>query len=81
MARYRLPTLAKWTRSELSAIEGLNWRVALSCNGGECIRVAPHGDQIIIGDSKNPTAPVLTYSGSEWDAFVDGIRQGDFDTI
>lgn len=70
MARSKPPTLGR-----------LAWRVALRCNGGECIRVAPHGNQIIIGDTKNPKGPVLTYSRDEWHAFVDGVRQGDFDGI
>lgn len=69
------------TRSMPSTLGKLNWRVALRCNGGACIRVAPRGSQIIIGDSKSPNGPVLTYSRDEWLAFVDGIRQGDFDDV
>ncbi len=36
---------------------------------------------IVIGDSKNPDGPMLSYSRSEWVAFVEGIRQGDFDDL
>jgi Domain of unknown function (DUF397) len=36
---------------------------------------------IMIGDTKNPGGPVLSYSRAEWDAFVAGIRQGDFDDL
>jgi hypothetical protein len=36
---------------------------------------------IVIGDTKNPDGPVLTYSRSEWRAFAEGIRQGDFDDL
>jgi predicted secreted Zn-dependent protease len=60
---------------------GLDWRVALGCNGGACIQVAARGNQIVIGDSKNPSGPVLTYSRDEWHAFVGGILQGDFDGL
>ena len=59
----------------------LNWRVARNCNGGACIQVASRGEQIVIGDTKNPGGPVLTYTRSEWTAFVDGIRDGDFDSV
>jgi len=59
----------------------LSWRVARQCNGGACIRVASAGDTVVIGDSKNPHGPVLAYSRAEWSAFVEGIRQGDFDDI
>jgi hypothetical protein len=79
--RYKLPMLAKLTRSRPSTLGELDWRVALACNGGECIRVAPQGSEVVIGDSKNPNGPVLTYSRPEWRAFVDGIRQGDFDNL
>ena len=70
MARSKPPTLGR-----------LTWRVALRCNGGACIRVAPYENQVIIGDSKKPEGPVLTYSRDEWHAFVDGVREGDFDGI
>jgi len=36
---------------------------------------------ILIGDTKNPDGPVLSYSHAEWVAFVNGIRQGDFDDL
>ncbi len=71
----------KLTRSGPATLAELDWRVALACNGGECIRVAPQGNEIVIGDSKNPSGPVLTYSRPEWQAFVNGIRQGDFDDL
>jgi uncharacterized protein DUF397 len=57
------------------------WKVARRCNGGACIRVASQNDQILIGDSKNPGGPVLSYSRGEWDAFVEGVRLGDFDEV
>jgi hypothetical protein len=59
----------------------LSWRVARLCNGGACVRVAPSGDMVVIGDSKNPDGPVLAYSRSEWSTFVEGIRDGDFDDL
>lgn len=62
-------------------LSNLSWRVARNCNGGNCIRVAPRADMIVIGDSKNPDGPMLSYSRSEWVAFVEGIRQGDFDDL
>jgi hypothetical protein len=43
--------------------------------------VASQNDHILIGDSKNPGGPVLSYSRGEWDAFVEGVRLGDFDEV
>ena len=62
-------------------IGALSWLVARNCDGGNCIRVAPNADMIVIGDSKNPDGPSLSYSRAEWAAFVEGIRQGDFDDL
>lgn len=81
MVRHKLLTLRKRTRSKPHMLGELNWRVALTCSGGECIRVASQGDEIVIGDSKNPNGPVLTYSRTEWHAFVGGIRQGIFEDL
>ena len=49
-----------------SARAGLAWRVARDCDAGTCIGVAPHKDMIVIGDTKNPDGPVLSYSHDEW---------------
>jgi uncharacterized protein DUF397 len=81
MLRYNLPALVKRTRSKTPTVGELSWIVALACNGGACIRVASQGDQIVIGDSKNPKGPVLTYSRDEWKAFANGIREGDFNSL
>ncbi len=69
------------TSPQPATLGQLSWRVARRCNGGACVRVASNGDLIVIGDSKNPDGPVLAYSGSEWRAFVEGVRQGDFDDL
>jgi hypothetical protein len=59
----------------------LSWRVARKCNGGHCVRVAAHGDKIIIGSSRHLDGPVITYSCDEWTTFLEGVRQGDFDDL
>jgi hypothetical protein len=64
-----------------TTLRDLSWRVARSCNGGNCVRVAPSGEMILIGDSKDPDGSVLAYNRAEWTAFVEGIRQGDFDNL
>lgn len=45
------------------------------------MQVAATGDMIIVGDSKLPDGPVLTYTRDEWTTFVDAVRQGEFDTL
>ena len=68
-------------RAETASRAGLSWHTTHAGNGKACVRVAPQGDNILIGDSKHPDGPVLTYSPVEWNTFVEGIRKGDFDDL
>lgn len=36
-------------------------------------------DEIKVRDSKDRGGPVLTFTRAEWDAFVAGVRNGEFD--
>jgi uncharacterized protein DUF397 len=44
-----------------------------------CVEVAFVNDVIAVRDSKNPAGAVLLFTEGEWDAFVDGAKQGEFD--
>ena len=44
-----------------------------------CVEVAFVGDAIAVRDSKNPAGPVLLFTQGEWDAFVGGAKDGEFD--
>jgi predicted secreted Zn-dependent protease len=59
----------------------LTWRTALSCNGGTCVKVAATAQMILVGDSKTPNGPILTYTPAEWREFVSGVKNGDFDDL
>jgi predicted secreted Zn-dependent protease len=60
---------------------GLIWHTTLSCNGGACVKVAASAQAILIADSKEPDGPVLSYTQTEWQEFVAGIKNGDFDDL
>ncbi len=47
--------------------------------GGNCVEVAFHGDGVLVRDSKNPSGPTLVFTRNEWDAFVAGAKDGEFD--
>lgn len=49
-----------------------------SSNQG-CVEFAQDGDLIMIRDSKDPQGPVLTFTPKEWDAFVKGAKDEEFD--
>ena len=59
----------------------LAWHVAVNCDGGSCVQVAAAGEAIVLGDSKCPDGPFLSYSKDEWEAFVTAIKRGEFDGV
>jgi hypothetical protein len=51
---------------------------SLSFTHGSCVEVASlSSDQIGVRDSKDADGPVLAFTPDEWDAFLDGVRNGD----
>jgi hypothetical protein len=36
-------------------------------------------DRILVRDSKHPRRAVLNFTPAEWDAFIGGVRNGEFD--
>jgi hypothetical protein len=52
----------------------------LSGFNGNCVEVAGLAeDTIRVRDSKNPRGGVLSFTTAEWDAFIGGVRMGEFD--
>jgi predicted secreted Zn-dependent protease len=62
-------------------LDGVTWRKSSfsDMSGGNCVEVAFVGDMIAVRDSKDPAGPVLGYTRAEWDAFIGGVRDGEFD--
>lgn len=56
------------------------WRKSTRSGGqGNCVEVADAPDAIGVRDSKDPSGPNLVFTRSEWRAFVDGVKAGEFD--
>jgi hypothetical protein len=53
---------------------------SLSFSNSNCVEVAnlPEGE-IGVRDSKDSEGPVLRFTSGEWDAFLGGVRNGEFD--
>jgi Domain of unknown function (DUF397) len=62
-----------------SSSTDIPWRKAIKSAATNCIQLARRNGVIIIGDSKNPDGPVLSYTPQELDAFLDGAKRGEFD--
>ncbi len=58
-----------------------HWRKSSASgpNCDNCVEVAFVGDAIAVRDSKNPAGPTLIFTQAEWDAFVEGAKDGEFD--
>lgn len=57
------------------------WLRSGECGQGTCVEVMHTiDDQILVRDSKNPTT-VLQFTVIEWDAFVAGAKDGEFDNM
>ena len=66
----------------MDQLDGALWRKSSYSggNGGNCVEVARNLPGVVaVRDSKDPEGPALTFSPAGWDAFVQGIKQGDFD--
>lgn len=48
-------------------------------NGQDGVQVAFVNDLIGVRNAADPTGPVLVFTQSEWDAFVLGAKDGEFD--
>ncbi len=60
---------------------GLTWRTALGCNGGACVQVAATEHGILLGSTRQPCGPALSFAPGEWRRFVAGIKKGDLDDL
>ncbi|HEV2638158.1 MAG TPA: DUF397 domain-containing protein [Actinocrinis sp.] len=61
---------ASWRKSKRSGNQGGNCvEVAELANGARAVR-----------DSKNPDGPKLVFTAAEWDAFIGGVKDGEFDS-
>lgn len=62
-------------------LTGADWRKSGYSNGTEqCVEIAALPDgAVAMRDSKRPEGPVLRFTAGEWDAFVLGAKDGEFD--
>lgn len=62
-------------------ITAANWgKSTFSGNNGGCVEVATLPGWVGVRDTKlGDASPVLAFTNAEWIAFLNGIRQGEFD--
>jgi Domain of unknown function (DUF397) len=57
------------------------WRTSRRSNGGQCVEVAVAEPFVLVRDSKARSEAVLKFTFAEWEAFVGGVRDGEFDLL
>ncbi len=59
----------------------LDWaKSSLSMANGSCVEVSGLSSELInVRHSKDVKGPILRFTPAEWDAFLGGVRQGEFD--
>jgi hypothetical protein len=71
----------KMTLSEAER-QGLAWLKAQSSTpNGQCLEIASTPGKIVIRDSKDPDGPILVYTPGEFIAFLEGAKNGEFDSL
>jgi hypothetical protein len=55
------------------------WRKSTRSGNNGCIEVAFVEDRVAVRDSKDRSGPVLVFNAHEWEAFVGGVRTGEFE--
>jgi hypothetical protein len=64
----------------MSDLSGLRWFKSSFSGGGGCVEAAylPDGG-VALRDTKDRTKAAHVYTRDEWQAFVTGVKNGEFD--
>ena len=64
-------------------LRGVTWQKSRRSNpSGNCVECAvlPNGE-VAVRNSRDPEGPALIYTPAEIEAFLGGVRDGDFDNL
>jgi hypothetical protein len=62
-----------------SLLRAVAWRKSSYSNpSGNCVEAAHLADGVAVRNSRFPDGPALVFTGAEWDAFLRGVKDGDF---
>jgi hypothetical protein len=61
-------------------LDNLNWKTSTRSGGsGNCVEVALTDAAIYVRDTKDRNKDPHVYTPNEWDAFIGGVKDGEFD--
>ncbi len=66
-----------------SQLQGVIWQKSARSNpSGNCVECAAlPGGGVAVRNSRDPEGPALLYTPAEIEAFILGVRDGDFDNL
>ncbi|MBI4942676.1 MAG: DUF397 domain-containing protein [Actinobacteria bacterium] len=64
---------------EAPDVERAHWKRSTFCGDSACVEVAAGPGGVAVRDSKRPDSAPLTFTTPEWQAFVLGVKNGEFD--
>jgi hypothetical protein len=76
------PTAHDGTPVDLSRVQ---WHISTRSSSGagdSCVEAGPLSDgtgRVALRHSKHPDGPVIVYTRAEWDAFLAGAKDNEFD--
>jgi hypothetical protein len=67
-----------------SELANVAWHISTKSDngGGNCVEVGPLADgsgRVAVRHSRRPEAEVIIYTRAEWEAFIEGVKEGEFD--
>lgn len=72
-----------WKKSSFSSDSGTCVEVfrisSFSGSGGSCVAVARGDEKTLVRNSNDPDGPVVAFTEAEWQAFIPGVKAGEFD--
>jgi hypothetical protein len=61
------------------ALSRATWRKSVRSGNNGCVEVAFVEDHVGVRDSKDRQGAILTFTPTEWTAFITGVRDGEFE--
>ncbi len=58
-----------------------SWRVARHCESGACVQIGTSGESVLVSSSADPDSLYVAFSRQEWQEFVAGVKEGEFDGL
>ena len=69
--------MGTWTRSsycESNACVEVTWNKSSYCRNATCVEIGHTEDEVLMRDSKDPEGPVLRFTRSQWQEFVQSLK-------